>query len=191
MDTLDDLINQLAILNGNIISNIDINKTQILQQNKNNLISSINKQCIILKTTIQQSQHTQYNNLIKKYLIVQQNHRDNELNMHAIELIMKDPTLTMDMAINKIQSGYDTNNILCLNTMEILGFVEQRHKEIIKLEMGIQEVNELFIAMHAIIIKQGEQINTIEDKIHDAKNSIKHANSDLNKAYKFKRKIDI
>ena len=91
----------------------------------------------------------------------------------------------MDMAIAKINNGYDTDNILCLvnpkslNTNDTLNYVSLRHKEIMKLERSIQELNELFISTYAIVENQGETIDKIANTTTIAKNHIKGAKHEL------------
>lgn len=180
---LENLINELDKLNGSILFNVDSNKIKSLKKERIELITKIDKQCRLTKINLHET--TIFNHLIKKYITIQQRYRDTEINIHATQLVMKNPELTMDMAIAKINNGYDTDNILCLvnpkslTTNDTLNYVTLRHKEIMKLERSIQELNELFISTYAIVENQGKTIDKIANTTTIAKNHIKGAKHEL------------
>ena len=84
---LENLINEFDKLNGSILFNVDSNKIKSLQKERIELITKIDKQCQLTKVNL--PNHTIFNNLIKKYITIQQRYRDTEINIHATQLIMK------------------------------------------------------------------------------------------------------
>ncbi len=192
---LDNLITQLDKLNYSILYSVDSKTTKTLQKNKVDLVSLIDKQCQITKKNLDKIYHTNFNDLIKKYIIIQEKYRDTETNIYATQLVMMNPDLTMEMATAKIKGGYDTENILCLvnpkslvsNANENLNYVTLRHKEIMKLERSIQELHELFISTYAIVMDQGETIDRIATTTNNAKTHISGAKRELKIGLKYKK----
>ncbi len=192
---LDNLITQLGNLNNSILYSVDDNNTKILRKNKIELISLIDKQCQITKKKLDKIYHAKFNDLIKKYIIIQEKYRDTETNIYATQIVMMNPNMTMEMAITKIKGGYDTDNILCLvkpktlllSSTENLNYVNVRHKEIMKLEKSIQELHELFISTYAIVMHQGETIDRIENTTSNAKTNISSAKRELKIGYKYRK----
>ena len=178
----------LSIIKLGKINNLilgSIYETKNLEKERNDIIKIINNQCKIIKTKLSKNQHAEFNNLIKKYLIIQKTYRDTEKHILSTQLILKDPNLTMDMANNIIANGQCPKNILQLsNANEMYNYVKQRHAEVLKLEQSIQEVHELFIGMYAIIEEQGETVDRIKEKTENAKNDTGYAVLDLKKALK-------
>ena len=46
--------------------------------------------------------------------------------------------------------------------------LENRHLEIMKLEKGISEINDMFIELSHLVSEQGETIDRIEDYVNNA-----------------------
>jgi t-SNARE complex subunit (syntaxin) len=171
--------------NNLIIGTISDSKIKELHIQRNNLITTINNKCKEIKPSINKSDIPTFNNLIKKYLFTQQNYYSTNISIQATQLILRNPTLTMDTAESMIKNGHESN--LCMISNESLNYVQARHKQILKLEKSLQELHELFIAQHAIVEEQNEKIDNIQYKVSDAKNDVKIAKSDLGKAYKFSK----
>lgn len=188
MDSLLEELNisiiKLGKINNLIIGSI-IN-TKNLEKERNEIICIINNQCKNIKLKLSKNHYEAFNNLIKKYLTIQKMYHDTEKQILATQLILKDPTLTMEMADNIITNGQCPQNILQLsNANEMYDYVKQRHFEVLKLEKSIQEVNELFIGMYAIVEEQGDTLDRIKNKTESAKNNTGYAIVDLKKAWKF------
>lgn len=190
MDHLNQLIKKLDMINGSILNSVDRRVTKNLKNEKTTVIAEIDKQCQYCKLNLPKSSHDEFNKIIMKYLSHQKQFHDTETNIHATQLMMKYPNLTMDEAIYKLQNeNVDTEHILCLidpilNYNECLNYVTYRHKEIIKLEKSIDELHELFICTYVIVENQGETINRIENKTNSAKNYISSGKRELKLALK-------
>jgi syntaxin 1A/syntaxin 1B/2/3 len=193
MDHLNQLMGKLDMINGSILNSVDRRETKNLQHEKINLISDINKQCQYIKINLPKYSQKEFNKLLMKYLTQQKQFHDTETNIHATQLMMKYPNLTREEAIYKLQhEDVDTEHLLCiidpsmlLNSNECLNYVTQRHKEIVKLEESINELQELFISTYAIVENQGETINRIETKTNNAKYYISNGKKELKLSLKF------
>jgi t-SNARE complex subunit (syntaxin) len=190
MEQLELSITNLKKINNLILGSVSNKEIKNLEKERENIISIINNQCKILNPILFKDQYEQFNNLIKKYLTIQKHYRDTERQILTTQLILKDPSLTVGMADNIITNGQCPKNILQLshanvNANEMYNFVKQRHEQVLKLEKSIQEVNELFIGMYAIIEEQGETVDRIKNKTESAKNNTGYAVHDLRNALKY------
>lgn len=177
MDRLDALITQLNLLNSQILTSVDSSKAKMLKENRKLLITSIDQECKLLKPTIAKSDVKIYNDLIRKYITIQEKYRNTELSINTTQLMIKNPNLSRDEATEMIKSGHESN--LCLDSLNMLNYVTERHKQVMKLEKSIDELYELFIAMNAIVEDQGNIVKRIETKTSNAKQSIKNAKKEL------------
>lgn len=177
MDRLDDLINQLNLLNTQILTSVDSSKTKNLKNEKRKLVGLIDQQCQLLKPTIKKSDVETYNDLIRKYITIQEKYHQTETSINITQLMIKNPNLNYKQAEQMVKSGYESN--LCLDSLTMLNDVTERHKQVMKLEKSIDELYELFIAMNAIVENQSNTINSIESKTSNAKLSIKNAKKEL------------
>ena len=183
---LDQLILNLNKLNDSIISSVDRNKTKQLQADKRVLIKDIDQLCKLCKNLITDKEIEDFNHLIIKYLKIQESFRNTNIHIYATQLMMVDPNITMDEAINKIKTGkIDTDKILCLvhpsfiTGQESYNYVKERHKEILKLEKSINELKELFISTYAITMDQGNTIDGISANTSTAKQHVSKAKREL------------
>jgi len=67
---------------------------------------------------------------------------------------------------------------------EDLKMLENRHLEIMKLEKGISEINDMFIELSHLISEQGETIDRIEDHVNNAAAEVESARGQLKEAEK-------
>ena len=184
MDQLDTNINKLDQLNKTILSSVDSTLIKKLNKDRDTLINLINENCRLIKPKLTKNEHPQFNDLIRKYIIIQQTYRNTEMDIYATQLMMRDPNLTKNDAKQMIKDGYDTEGILCLlDNHACLNYVTLRHKEILKLEKSIQELHELFISTYAIVEDQGATVNRIANTTSNAKDYVIDAKQELKKAH--------
>ena len=69
-----------------------------------------------------------------------------------------------------------------------LNEIKARDEEIKKLETSVIEVNQLFKEINALIMEQGEQLDTIEKQVADAEIIVESGKAQLNEAHKKKKK---
>jgi len=67
---------------------------------------------------------------------------------------------------------------------EDLKMLENRHLEIMKLEKGISEINDMFIELSHLVSEQGETIDRIEDYVNNAAAEVESARGQLKEAEK-------
>jgi t-SNARE complex subunit (syntaxin) len=173
MDTLLLYINQLKYVNDELLFAIDC---KMLENNRLVCIDHIDKTCQLIKQTDNYDKEV-FVELIKKYIIIQEDYKNAKIHLGIAQLQIRDPNLTENECKQLIIDGYDVHN-----------YITTRNKELIKLEQSIQEVKELFIATYALVEVQGEQIDRIADAVTNAKHDVKSGNNDLITAYKIKQK---
>ncbi|XP_041362115.1 syntaxin-4-like [Gigantopelta aegis] len=66
--------------------------------------------------------------------------------------------------------------------------IEERQKEILSLEKGVMQVNELFRDMNILVAEQGMTIHSIDAKIGDASENVVFANARLKRAKSYQAK---
>jgi len=71
-----------------------------------------------------------------------------------------------------------------IRLVNAVGDIEDRYKDIIKLEVSVQQVHKLFVEMAALVKLQGEIIDNVEQNIKTAKAHVFKAEKDLVKAKK-------
>jgi t-SNARE complex subunit (syntaxin) len=190
LDQLKILINYLKKINGEILSSVDSKKEKILESERANWISRINEQCIIIKPTLHtQDGQDQFIELIRKYVKDQEKYRDQKKELFATQLLMRNPNVTQQQINSIIDSGVSDKNILCLmEATDVYNCVVDRHKAILKVERDIEEIKELMIGMHALVMIQGEKIDRIADHTGKARDYCQSAEEDLTIAYKIKNR---
>lgn len=185
MDTLSLYISQLKHINEELLFAIDC---KVLEKDRVKCIDNIDNYCKTVKI-YNDKEKEEFVELIKKYILVQEDYKKAKLHLAVTQLQIRDPNLTEKDCEEMIVSG-NYRNALCVynDVNDVYTYVTLRHKEIMKLEQSIQEVKELFIASYALVIVHKEQVDKIKDKVINAKNDVNDAKSDLTVAYKIKKK---
>ena len=127
---------------------------------RQNIITKINSECKSIRANTQNPD--QFNDLIRKYVNTQQNYYQTEKDLLETQRLMQ---------------GLETYN-----------YVSFRHKQVLKLEKDIQEINELFICMYALVDQQGNVIDKIEESVSNAKSDCLVAKEEFVEAVKHKKK---
>ena len=96
------------------------------------------------------------------------------------------PKISLPYPKQELELAYVTNK-LALAT-ETYSYVCDRHNEILRLEKSIQELNQLFIDMSAIVDIQDDIINKISYRIETAREECREAKEEVVIAYRYKRK---
>ena len=183
MDNLALSIKNLETLNNTILYSIN---TKYAEKDRVELINKIDHQCKMIQPKLDHPTDQEYFvNLIKKYLMIQENYKNNKKKLFETQLLLRDPNLTQ-IQIHDIISSTSDRDVLCL--VDMYHDVKNRYKEILKLERDIEEIKELFIGMYAIVDHQGEKIDQIANHVAAAKTECHTAKEDLVVAYKMKRK---
>ncbi|XP_043924693.1 syntaxin-2 isoform X2 [Protopterus annectens] len=73
-------------------------------------------------------------------------------------------------------------------TRQALNEIESRHKDIIKLELSIRELHEMFMDMAMLVETQGDTVNNIEKNVMCAVEYVERAKEDTKKAVKYQSK---
>ena len=71
---------------------------------------------------------------------------------------------------------------------EALAYIENRHKDIIRLEQSIQELHQLFLDLAILVEAQGELIDQIEYNVSQAASYTKDAVKQLADANKYQKR---
>jgi syntaxin 1A len=66
--------------------------------------------------------------------------------------------------------------------IESLREIEERHKDIIKLESSIRELHEMFIEMGALVAHQGDLVDVIQTQVEKTKDFVMNANGQIAEA---------
>ncbi|XP_055511475.1 syntaxin-2-like [Leucoraja erinacea] len=73
-------------------------------------------------------------------------------------------------------------------TRQALNEIESRHKDIIKLEVSIRELHDMFVDMAMLVEQQGEMVNNIETNVVNATEYIERAKEETKKAVRYQSK---
>lgn len=103
--------------------------------------------------------------------------------MHYVNSKEYDKIIAMEnnMAMSQLMFKYDI-------TGDVYNYVDDRHKDIIKLNKSMIEVNQLFVDMACIVDYQGDVVDRIAYRVENAKNDCAKGTEDLVYAYKYKKK---
>jgi len=71
---------------------------------------------------------------------------------------------------------------------DALVYIENRHREILRLEQSIKELHQLFVDMAILVEAQGELIDQIEYNVSQSRDYVKRANEELRLANKYQKK---
>lgn len=128
----------------------------------------------------------------KKYNQIQTAYFENSKKRFQRQLEISGVRKTDDEINEMIHSGsvqVFTQGILAETKMarQTLADVEQRHRDIVKLEKDILELQEMFVDFAALIEDQGQMINRIEDNMVKADEAVEVGVQELPQAVKNKR----
>lgn len=183
MDKLESYIHELNVINNNLLYALS---TKMTDDDRNICVDKIDKQCKLIKP-LNDEEKKQFIDLIKNYIVIQEEYKQNKIRLITIQLQLRNPNLT-EQECNKIIMTGQYKNALCVyDVHSVHDYVTLRHKEILKLEASIDELKELFIATYALVYMQGEQVDRIALSVENAKENVAEAKVDLVETYKHKK----
>ena len=115
--------------------------------------------------------------LATSYQEVQRKYKDKHTDKMRRQILIVNPSATEEQIQEAIESGSkDIFASQLVNTEykkeaeEALNYVQNKHKEIQKLEASINELHQLFVDMAVLVEQQAELINSIENNVEKATN---------------------
>ena len=87
--------------------------------------------------------------------------------------VVENPHLIQDMMKSKLLSGAHQN------VKNALFDIEERHKDLQKLERNVKEIHRMFLDLSLLVNMQGEMIDNIEANVKSAKAAVFQAEDDL------------
>jgi len=128
----------------------------------------------ILKDT--QTTQINYKTAAKAKITRQVKAIDPNLTPEQIEEVYNDPDGTGKLLQNKmLGTGH-------LKLRNAVADIQDKYKDIIKLEKSVEMIHQMFIDMQMLVQAQGEMLDNIELNVEGANNYVKKANTELAKA---------
>lgn len=92
-----------------------------------------------------------------------------------------------------LENGEKVGNVLMYQTdeqmaEETLGYIQNRHKDILKLAQSIEELKQLFVDMAFLVAQQGELLDSVEANVNTAEKDIEKGAEDIEVAVKYQKK---
>ena len=87
--------------------------------------------------------------------------------------VVENPQLIQDMMKSRLLSGAHQG------VKNALFDMEERHKDLQKLERNVKEIHRMFLDLSLLVNMQGEMIDNIEVNVKSAKAAVFHAEEDL------------
>ncbi|XP_042193605.1 syntaxin-2 [Callorhinchus milii] len=143
---------------------------------------------------------TQHSTLSRKFASVMTEYnetqilfRDRSKGRIQRQLEITGKTTTDDELEEMLESGNPaifTSDIISDSqiTRQALNEIESRHKDIMKLEVSIRELHEMFMDMAMLVEHQGEMINNIETNVVNAAEYVGRAKEETKKAVRYQSK---
>lgn len=93
----------------------------------------------------------------------------------------------------ELENNENTGNVLMYETDEqrgnqTLGYIQNRHKDILNLAQSIEELKQLFVDMAFLVSQQGELLDEIEINVETAEKDIEKGVEDITIAVKYQNK---
>eukprot|EP01126_Amoeba_proteus_P029221 TRINITY_DN2880_c0_g1_i14.p1 TRINITY_DN2880_c0_g1~~TRINITY_DN2880_c0_g1_i14.p1 ORF type:complete len:127 (-),score=36.79 TRINITY_DN2880_c0_g1_i14:196-576(-) len=119
---------------------------------------------------------------------MQQKISDKSSVMLSQQVKLRNPHATEEEVIQYIESGGDDQQMLMMvpwsSTQESKNYMQQRHRELLKLEKSLKEVNQLFNDMAILVQEQGEVIDRISFQVASIKVKVEEGKTTLREARK-------
>ena len=188
---LETLIHDLKNINDNILYGINSITTTIqLERQRSVYIYEIDIQCKKIKINLTNDNRTIFIDLIKKYIIIQNNYRNNKKEQCQLQAVICDSNLSLNnIVINNLSLGKSeiARKSAGFLANETYNYVVDKHKDILKLEHGLDELKELFIAMNAITEEQGNKLDKISEHVRSGRSDCEMSKNELITAKKIKK----
>ncbi|CCF57590.1 hypothetical protein KAFR_0C05990 [Kazachstania africana CBS 2517] len=170
-------INQL-VLRINDLEESTLDMTQVIAREK--LSRDV-------KYSIQEFQNTQlsYTKIIKSINDIAKNKLATENNTALLEEEERDNTQVQQQHAQMIVERDPINNEEFVYQQNL---IRQRDEEILNIEQGITELNEIFKDLSTVVQQQGLMVDNIEANIYSTLDNTQLASSELNKAMRYQRR---
>lgn len=132
--------------------------------------------------------------LMSKYQEVQTKYKNKFRERVERQYKIVKPTATQEEIDEALESGNTqifANQILDQRhaaAKDALAYIENRHRDILKLEQSIKELHQLFVDMAILVEAQGELIDQIEHNVNQSVAYVKKARDNIRVANKYQRK---
>lgn len=122
---------------------------------------------------------------------VQGSYNDKSRNLIKSQVQLVNPNASDDDIQKAIENGPDqifSTSERAKVAAEALTYIQDRHKEILKLQKSLEEVHQMFLDLAALVEQQGEVIDRIAFNISHAKEDVLKATEELKQANKQSRR---
>eukprot|EP01127_Copromyxa_protea_P019811 TRINITY_DN6509_c0_g1_i1.p1 TRINITY_DN6509_c0_g1~~TRINITY_DN6509_c0_g1_i1.p1 ORF type:complete len:264 (-),score=69.89 TRINITY_DN6509_c0_g1_i1:68-859(-) len=150
-----------------------------------------------IKDNLQNSLMQELSEYLKHYQLVQQKINDRSTGLLVQQVKLRNPYATECEVEEFIKSGGDEEQqqLMLMNpissTQESKNYMNQRHRDILKLEHSLKEVNQLFSDMAILVQQQGEVIDRVSYQIANIKVQVEEGKTTLQEARKMDRTCSI
>jgi len=133
--------------------------------------------------------------LMTQYQEAQRSYKDKNTDKLRRQFRIVNPEMTNEEIEKAIESG-ETRNVFAAKITQAkyqqeaedaLNYVQNKHKQIKKLESSINELHQLFVDMAVLVEAQGELVNQIEKNVGDAVVYTEKGVQQLKKANEYQR----
>lgn len=132
--------------------------------------------------------------LMTKYQEIQSKYKRKFKEKVERQILIVNPNATQEEIDQALESGNTqvfANQILDRNhaaAKDALTYIENRHREILRLEQSIRELHQLFVDMAVLVEAQGELIDQIEYNVSQSVAYTRKTNEELRAANKLQKK---
>mmetsp|Transcript_16695 Transcript_16695/g.23203 ORF Transcript_16695/g.23203 Transcript_16695/m.23203 type:complete len:420 (+) Transcript_16695:38-1297(+) len=177
----------------NMISNVVRNKLKAMDAEIKKIPDPKSTESRV-KTSTHQMLMKNFLDIMRDYQEVQNNYKNKSRERVERQYRVVNPNATdeeIEMAMEKGQ-GVFADQIMEKSrqaaALEALQYIENRHKDIVKLEQSILELHQLFVDLAILVDQQGEMIDQIEYNVVQAKTYTKEAVVEIAEASKYQKK---
>ncbi|CCH58746.1 hypothetical protein TBLA_0A09620 [Henningerozyma blattae CBS 6284] len=184
-------VNNNLLIKINNIDDLSLDKVQLIAREK--LIRDV-------RSSIQEFQWTQknYTDIIKKINdIAKDSYNKNVMTEEETALLVEEETANKAKTQTQTQlTSKDMQQQVyipreAINNEELTyqqTLIRQRDEEILNIENGINEINEIFKDLGAVIQQQSSMVDNIEANIYSTVDNTRQANEQLNRALNYQRR---
>jgi len=138
---------------------------------------------------------TSFMDTMRQYQEVQSTYKERSRDIIKKQVQLVNPDATNEEVEKAIESGSEqifSTSDRAKVASEALAYVQERHKEILKLQKSLEEVHQMFVDLAVLVEQQGEVIDRIAFNINHAKDDVLEATKELQEAHKqSKRKCSV
>jgi t-SNARE complex subunit (syntaxin) len=128
---------------------------------------------------------------MRDYQTLRGMHKDRSRDIIKTQMRLVNPNATDEDLEKTIESGHEqifATTERAKTAQEALISMQDRRKELIKLQKSLEEVHQMFIDLSILVETQGEVLNRIAYTINNTKEDVIKSTQELRITYKQKRK---